>query len=229
MGLEPQRNARRATGPQGYHKSAGPLRDSACSLPYRGRPVTRKRLLALLLFAVFASGMAERALAEPAVARPTIPKHAASQSSGTVFFTEVAATGAVAAIGTAHTLRIPDIAKAGRVEFRLGESWDLISTSTRLLVPPGIPFNAPGGTVAGDFFVYALDSAPNGVRVLEIETGPKLAGLTKGDAVQILGIPAKGGEQPSRLARGDLGSLSGADPAETSKSPSIFAAGAAHR
>jgi Mg-chelatase subunit ChlD len=142
---------------------------------------------------MFASGMAERALAEPAVARPTIPKHAASQSSGTVFFTELAATGAVAAIGTAHTLRIPDIARAGRVEFRLGESWSLISTSTRLLVPPGIPFNAPGGTVAGDFFVYALDSAPNGVRVLEIETISQLARLTKGDAVQILGIPAKGG------------------------------------
>ena len=117
MGLEPQRNARRATGPQGYHKSAELLRDSACSLPYRGRPVTRTRLLALLLFAVFASGMAERALAEPAVARPTIPKHAASQSSGTVFFTEVAATGAVAAIGTAHTVRIPDIARPAGSSF----------------------------------------------------------------------------------------------------------------
>jgi hypothetical protein len=156
-----------------------------------------------LLFAVFASGTAERALAEPAVARPTIPKHAASQSRGTVFFTEVAATGAVAAIGTAHTVRIPDIAQAGRIEFRLGESWDLISTSTRLLVPPGIPFNAPGGTVAGDFFIYALDSAPDGIRVLEIETGPKLAGLTKGDAVQILGIPAEG-ESNQVVLRGEI-------------------------
>ncbi|MFV1978226.1 MAG: hypothetical protein ACC649_02630 [Myxococcota bacterium] len=165
--------------------------------------MTRTRLLALLLFTVFASGMAERALAEPAVARPTIPNHAASQSSGTVFFTTVAATGAVAAIGTAHTVRIPDIAKAGRVEFRLGESWNLISTSTRLLVPPGIPFNAPGGTVAGDFFVYALDSAPEGVRVLEIETSAKLAGLTKGDAIQILGIPANGGSNQVVL-RGEI-------------------------
>ena len=192
MGLEPQRNACREIGPQGYHKSAGPLRDSACSLPYRGRPVTRNRLLALLPFAVLASSMPGLALAEPAVARPTIPKHAASQSSGTVFFAEVEEAGTVAAIGTAHTLRIPDIARAGLVEFRLGASWGLVSTSTRLLVPPGIPFNAPGGTIAGDFFVYALDSAPDGVRILEIETGPKLAGLTKGDAVQILGISAKG-------------------------------------
>jgi hypothetical protein len=165
--------------------------------------VTTKRLLALLLFAAFASGMAGRALAEPAVARPTIPKRAASQSSGTVFFIEVAASGAIAAIGTAHTLRISDIAKAGRVEFRLGESWNLISTSTRLLVPPGIPFNAPGGSVAGDFFVYALDSAPVGVRVLEIETGPELAGLAKGDAVQILGIPAKG-ESDQVVLRGEI-------------------------
>jgi len=192
MDLEPQRNVRRTTGPQGYHKSAGPLRDSACSLPYRGRPVTRKLLLALLPFAVFASNTPEQALAEPAVARPTIPNHAASQSSGTVFFSEVGETGAIVAIGTAHTLRIPDIARAGRVEFRLGGSWDLISTSTRLLVPPGIPFSAPGGTVAGDFFIYALDSAPTGVRILEIETAPKLARLTKGDAVQVLGISAKG-------------------------------------
>jgi hypothetical protein len=46
--------------------------------------------------------------------------------------------------------------------------------------------------VAGDFFIYALDSAPNGARVLELETGPKLAGLAKGDGVEILGIPAKG-------------------------------------
>ncbi len=138
--------------------------------------------------------MPEQALAEPAVARPTVPKRAASRSSGTVFFTKIDETGAVAAIGTAHTVRISDIARAGRVEFRLGGSWNLISTSTRLLVPPGIPFNAPGGTVAGDFFIYALDSAPNGVRILEIETGPKLAALTRGDAVQVLGIPAKGGD-----------------------------------
>jgi hypothetical protein len=154
--------------------------------------VTKIRLLALVLFVVFGSGLTEPALARPAVARPTIPKRAASQISGTVFFTEVAATGGVAAIGTAHTLRISDIAKAGRVEFHLGGSWDLISTSTRLLVPPGIPFTAPGGTVAGDFFVYALDSAPTEVRVLELETPSKLADLKKGDAVEILGIPAKG-------------------------------------
>ncbi len=194
MDLEPQRNACRAAGPQGYHKSAGTLGDSAGTLPYRGRPVTRNRLLALLLFALLASGIAERAIAKPAVARPTIPKHAASQSSGTVFFTEVPATDAIAAIGTAHTLRISDIDKVGRVEFRLGGSWDLISTSTRLFVPPGVPFTAPGGTVAGDFFVYALDSAPSGIRALQLETISKLAGLKKGDAVQIYGIPAKGGD-----------------------------------
>jgi len=199
MGLRPQRNVCCATGPQGYHRSAEPLRDSARPLPYRGRPVKRNRLIALLLFAAFASGMAEQALAKPAVARPTIPKNAATQSSGTVFFTEVAATGAIAAIGTAHTLRISDINKVGRVEFRLGGSWDLISTSTRLFVSPGIPFTASGGTVAGDFFVYALDSAPSGIRVLELETDSKLAGLKKGDAVQILGIPAKGGDDQVTL------------------------------
>ena len=194
MGLEPQRNARRVSGPQGYHKSAVPLRDSACWLSYRGHPVTRNLLLGLFAFAVFASSLPEQALAEPAVARPTIPKHAASQNRGTVFFIEVEKTGAIAAIGTAHTLKISDSAKAGRVEFRLGGSWTLISTSTRLLLPPGVPFNAPGGTVAGDFVVYALDYVPNGVRVLQIETRPKLAELAKGDAVQILGISAQGGD-----------------------------------
>jgi hypothetical protein len=162
--------------------------------------VTRNRLIALLLFAAFALGMVEQALAKPAVARPTIPENAATQSSGTVFFTEVAATGAFAAIGTAHTLRISDIEKVGRVEFRLGGSWDLVSTSTRLFGSPGIPFTAPGGTVAGDFFVYALDSAPSGIRILEMETDSKLAGLKKGDGVQILGIPAKGGDDQVSLA-----------------------------
>jgi hypothetical protein len=156
---------------------------------------------------VFASSPPEQALAEPAVARPTIPKHAGSQNSGTVFFTGVEETGTVAAIGTAHTVRISDIAGAGRVEFRLGESRDLISTSTRFLVRPGIPFNAPGGTVAGDFFIYALDSAPNGVRILGIETAPKLAALKQGDAVQILGIPAKGGDNEVVL-RGEISEAS---------------------
>ena len=203
MGLEPQRNASRATGPQGYHTSAESLRDSARRLSYRGRPVTRNLLLTLLPFALLASSMPEQALAEPAVARPTLPKHTAPQSSGTVFFTRVEETRAVAAIGTAHTVRISDIARAGQVEFRLGRSWDLISTSTRLLAPPGIPFNAPGGTVAGDFLIYALDSAPTGVRVLEIETDPKLAGLKNGDAVQILGIPAKGSDDEVVL-RGEI-------------------------
>jgi len=192
MILEPLRGARRTTGPQDYHNGTRSLRDSVRSLAYRRRPVTRTRLLALLLFAVLAAGSAGPALAEPAVARPVLPNHAASQPSATVFFSKLAATGTTAAIGAAHSVKIADIAKLGRIEFRLGGTRELVSTSTRLLVPPGIPFSAPGGSVSGDFLVYALDSAPSGVRVLELETAAKLAALAKGDAVEIVGIPAKG-------------------------------------
>ncbi len=207
MNSGPRRKVCRERGPQHYHTRAGSLRDSADWLAYRGRPVARNLLIALLPLALLASSLAERALAEPAVARPTIPKHAASQRSGTVFFVDVETSGAVAAIGTAHTLRISEIAKAGRVEFRRGGSWDLVSTSSRLLAPPGVPFNAPGGTVAGDFFVYALDSAPVGVRILELESDAKLAALARGDAVRILAIPARGGDDEVSL-RGEIAAVS---------------------
>ncbi len=199
MVLKPLHGARRATGTRSYHNVTESLRDSVGSLAYRRRPVPRTLLLALLVFAEFAAGISARALAEPAVARPTLPSRNAAQPSATVFFSKLAPTGTIAAIGTAHSVKLADVAQAGRIEFRLGASRQLVSTSTRLLVPPGIPFSAPGGSVAGDFMIYALDSAPTGIRVLDLASAPKLAALAKGDAVEILGIPAKGAADEEAL------------------------------
>jgi len=207
MVLKPLDGARRATGPRGYHNVTESLRDSVGSLAYRRRPVTRTLLLALLLFAELAAGISARALAEPAVARPALPSRNAAQPSATVFFSKLAPTGTIAAIGTAHSVKLADVAQAGRIEFRLGTSRQLVSTSTRLLVPPGISFSAPGGSVAGDFMIYALDSAPTGIRVLELESAAKLAALAKGDAVEILGIPAKGAADEEVL-RGEVREVS---------------------
>ncbi|HXV35842.1 MAG TPA: hypothetical protein VEC18_01765, partial [Myxococcota bacterium] len=101
--------------------------------------------------------------------------------------------------GTAHTLRIADLATSDRVEFRLGHSWSVVSSATRLLGPPGTPFSAPGGTLAGDFLLYALDSAPSGVRILELAEPGALDALAPGAAVQIVGIPAQGGTDEAIL------------------------------
>jgi hypothetical protein len=154
--------------------------------------VTRSCLVALASIVAFAVAPPAQAASAAAVARPVLPEHATAQRDGTVFFIEIERDREVAAIGTAHTLNVRDVAKAGRVEFTLGGSRATVATSTAFLVPPGQPFNAPAGTVGGDFFVYALESPPRGIRTLELATDRMLADLTTGSAVRILGIPAAG-------------------------------------
>ena len=183
----------RAKLPQGKRAD----RDSASWLPYRRRSVTRRCPLTFLTIAILAWLLPlEPAFANgSAVARPHLPDTDAIPLTSTVFFLKTGRTGEVAAVGTAHAWKLPDLAKAGRVEFLRGNSRVPISSSTALLVPPGRPFNAPGGTLAGDFFVFALDSAPRASEILELESDSELASHQPGHEVLIRGIPAKGGSE----------------------------------
>jgi hypothetical protein len=121
----------------------------------------------------------------PAVARPTLELPDTSQTGGTFFFLESRATPGAAAIGTAHTFDLDDLVRGRRVVFQTGHSDQRVAVSSRLLVPPGRPFNTTGATLVDDYVIFALESAPTGVRVLAPEPDPTRVG----DLVQILGIP----------------------------------------
>ena len=71
-----------------------------------------------------------------------------------------------------------------------GGSGQNVATARGFLVQPGRSFSAPGATLRDDYNVYALESAPQGVRTLKLSTRND---LTLGTRVHILGI-AKGVE-----------------------------------
>lgn len=131
-----------------------------------------------------------RAVEAPAVTRASIAGADGPRTSGTAFFLpfdDGTAGVGVAAVAAAHSLDPTFLVEAREVEFRLGRSKERVATSTRLLAKPGLPLSAPGGTVRGDFLVFALDVRPSGVRLLEPDTAlpaPKRR-------VQILGIPSQ--------------------------------------
>jgi hypothetical protein len=125
--------------------------------------------------------------AEPAVARPSFRHGGHLVERGLVFF--LAAPGAaveVAAVGTGHNFDLRQLAEASAVVFQLGHSRRRVASSLGLLAPPGLPFSVPGGTLRGDFAVYALEAPPEGARVLAAEFGPPPA---PGHRVRLLGIP----------------------------------------
>jgi hypothetical protein len=149
--------------------------------------------LAVLLALLALVGLASPAVHAgelPAVVRAAVVEGADTRPSGTAFFLPFAQGSSglgVAAVATAHNLVPEDLARAREVEFWLGRSKERVAVSSRLLAPPGRPYNAPGGTVRGDFVVFALDLKPERVRVLEPDTtlpAPKRR-------VQILGVPAQ--------------------------------------
>ncbi len=194
MGSEPQRNGQREGARRSYHRVTGGNRDSGGSLSYRAHSVSQPNwLIVWSIVAIALTGAAVEGSASSAIARPVLSKGSPTQRAGTAFFVALEDSDRVAAVGTAHTLSLRDVAKAGRVEFVPGDSTEPLSTSSAFLVPPGIPFRAPGGTIAGDFFVYALDSTPTGVRPLEFETDLALAKLEPGTRVQLLAIPTTNG------------------------------------
>jgi hypothetical protein len=125
----------------------------------------------------------------PRVARPSLPVKGASavDTRGVVFFLKLP-DGRSAAVGTAHTFPLRDIAKAGRTDFYLGLSLKKVGSSTRFLTQPGKPFSLAGATLRDDFLVYALDGPLQGVGLLEADATPP----KPGERVALLGIPEKG-------------------------------------
>ena len=149
------------------------------------------------LLAAFALGGSSLAHAAdgPSVARPSFPIDGKVRTEGVVFFVPANTSAGAAAVGTAHTFDLAKLVKAGGGQFVLGASKAIVATSRGFLSPPGRPFNAPGATLFDDYVVYALDAAPKGVRLLELDPEP----VAPEARVLILGIPAKGQREQAEL------------------------------
>jgi hypothetical protein len=167
--------------------------------------VFRSSWLLLLPLFVFIAGPA--GAASPAVARPGTASAGASaaEARGLVFFLAVDGAPGVAAVGTAHTIPLEQVAAAGKVDFFLGGTLTHVASSTGFLVPPGRPFSLPDSTIRGDFVVYALDAPPKGTRALKAATQlPEV-----GRRVKLLGVPSKPGRNEDDI----FGTVEHASPA----------------
>jgi Mg-chelatase subunit ChlD len=91
-------------------------------------------------------------------------------------------------VGTAHSLDLDALARSGAIEFRLGRSGRRVASSRAFLAVPGRPFDAPGGSLRGDFAIYALDAPPRDARTL----APARRALARGARVRVVGVPAGG-------------------------------------
>jgi hypothetical protein len=155
--------------------------------------VIRHPLLALLVLALTtaAPAVASARAGAPAIARPGLARagSSAAEARGLVFFLAVDAPPGIAAVGTAHTFPVEQIAEAGRIDFFLGNSLRHVASSERFLVTPGRPFSLPDATIRGDFLVYALDEHPTDVRALEADRSDAVEVDTR---VRLLGVPSRG-------------------------------------
>ena len=141
---------------------------------------------------------------QPAVARPVYTLGGNEHSGGTAFFIRVDSKVSYAAVGTHHGFELELLAQAPEVKFKLGGSGTTVAVSKGFLVQPGRTFSSPGATLRDDYNVYALESAPQGVRTLQISNRTD---LTLGTRVHILGIPGSGqGDQT--VVAGRLAELS---------------------
>jgi hypothetical protein len=155
--------------------------------------VIRHPLLALLVLALTtaAPAVASARAGATAIARPGLARagSSAAEARGLVFFLAVDAPPGIAAVGTAHTFPVEQIAEAGRIDFFLGNSLRHVASSERFLVTPGRPFSLPDATIRGDFLVYALDEHPTDVRALEADRSDAVEVDTR---VRLLGVPSRG-------------------------------------
>ncbi|HZO09591.1 MAG TPA: vWA domain-containing protein [Myxococcota bacterium] len=128
------------------------------------------------------------AVEAPAVARPSFPIDGQMQTRGLVFFVAANTRSGAAAVGTAHTFDLTKLVKAGGGQFVLGNSKKVVAQSRNFLAAPGRPYYATGASLFDDYVVFALDAAPKGVRLLQLEPEPVLPETR----VRILGVPEKG-------------------------------------
>jgi len=148
--------------------------------------VIRWKILGLLGALALCGDSVALAAGGPSVARPSFPIDGKVQTSGLVFFVPANTRAGAAAVGTAHTFDLAKLVQAGGGQFVLGTTKAVVGTSRGFLAPPGKPFNAPGATLFDDYVVYALDAAPKGVQLLELDPEP-VAPETR---VRILGVQA---------------------------------------
>ncbi len=169
-------------------------------------PALRSALALCFVLAAAAPAAAQPgSQSAPAVARPTYHHGGELQSHSTVFFLALpqdvpADDVGFVAVGAAHSFDLEKLGQAGEVRFMLPGSGTQVSVASRYLAKPGKPFRLPGGTLRGDFIVFALDLAPSGVRILD----PAVGKLPRaGERVRILGIPNVGRSDQTEL-RGTL-------------------------
>ncbi len=148
----------------------------------------RRALAGCLLAAPLCAVPAHTAPASdaPAVAKPILRVGAQKTSPGTVFFVRWTDAAGAVAVGTAHSFDVPKLVAAAEVRFELGRSRRSVARSSRLLVPPGRPFSAPGATLLDDYVIFALDQPPEHVRLLE----PDARLPEHRTRVRVLGVPA---------------------------------------
>jgi hypothetical protein len=120
------------------------------------------------------------------VAKPVLRVGKETFSPGTVFFVRWTDEAGAVAVGAAHSFDVQKLVQAGEVRFELGRSRRSVAASSRLLVPPGRPFDAPGASLLDDYVIFALDLAPEHVRPLELASELPAARTR----VRVLGVPA---------------------------------------
>ncbi len=132
---------------------------------------------------------------EAAVARAHLRGAGETGPPGGVFFLPVKHPPGAVAVGAAHSFDRSELAEAGEVEFRLGDSGRRVSLANRYYARPGRAYHRPGATLRDDFVVFALSLPPEGVRILEpAERLPDI-----GDRVRILGSPVQGSPSQAQV------------------------------
>jgi hypothetical protein len=119
-----------------------------------------------LLFA--ASARAEGARSAPAEgARIARSELRGAGEAGIVFFLPAAGKAGAVAVGAAHSFDRTRLAEVGEIAFLPPRGRDPLALSRRYFARPGRAFHAPGASPRDDFLIFALETPPEGVRVLE--------------------------------------------------------------
>jgi hypothetical protein len=115
---------------------------------------------------------------------------------GLVFFVAAAGKADSVAVGAAHSFDPMRLAETGEVSFRAAGAAVPVAVSQRYYAKPGTAFQKPGSSPRADFVVFALEAAPEGVRLLAPATTPP----ETGERVEIIGLPGEAGAAEVALA-----------------------------